>query len=223
MNYREGSMEKKTPIKVFLADDHPLFRSGLKYSLGMKKDFVILGEASDGYSAVEKIKEDKPDIVLIDLDMPGLSGIAAIRIVKKMMPDLIMLILSTYSEEKHVREAMNAGADGYLLKNIPLEELQAVIYQFINGDSCFSPYLLNISLEQIPVVDTVKLEDFGLTSREREVLHNLAQGTSNKEISNKLFISVETVKSHIKNIYKKLEVKNRVEAMKVYSDKLQPD
>lgn len=213
-------MENKAPIKVFLADDHPLFRSGLKFSLGMNKDFIILGEASDGYTAVEKIKEEKPDIVLIDLDMPGLSGIAAIRLIKTIMPDLIMLILSTYSDEKHVREAMNAGADGYLLKNIPLEELQNVIHQYISGDTCFSPYLVNISLEQNPVVNTVKHDDFGLTLREREVFDHLSQGISNKEISNELFISVETVKSHIKNIYKKLDVKNRVEAVKIYSESL---
>jgi len=216
-------MENMPPIKVFLADDHPLFRTGLRYSLGVQKDFVILGEASDGYTAVEMIKKDKPDIVLIDLDMPVLSGIASIRLIKKIMPDLIMLILSTYSDDKHVREAMNAGADGYLLKNIPLEELQSVIRQFINRESCFSPYLLDISLEQHPINATVKPDDFGLTSREREVLDLLARGISNKEISKGLFVSVETVKSHVKNIYKKLEVKNRVEAAKKIAGTFQLD
>lgn len=211
-------MEKTTPIKIFLADDHPLFRSGLKYSLGMQEDFSILGEASDGYSAVEMIQAEKPDIVLIDLDMPGLSGVAVIRMLKKIQPEVIMLILSTYSDEKHVREAMNAGADGYLLKNIPLEELKNVIHQFIKRESCFSPYILNIALEETPVFEPVKRDGFGLTLREREVLDLLAQGISNKEISQKLFISVETVKSHIKNIYKKLEVKNRVEAVKKYTE-----
>lgn len=216
-------MENNSPIKVFLADDHPLFRTGLKYSLGSQDDFVILGEASDGYSAVEKINEDKPDIVLLDLDMPGLSGVAAIRIVKKIMPDLIMLILSTYGDEKHVREAMNAGADGYLLKNIPLIELQSVIRQFVKGEPCYSPYLVDITLEQNLVTDTAKTEDFSLTAREREVLGLLGQGISNKEISKNLFVSVETVKSHIKNIYKKLDVKNRVEAVKKISEILPLD
>lgn len=216
-------MENNSPIKVFLADDHPLFRTGLKYSLGSQDDFVILGEASDGYSAVEKINEDKPDIVLLDLDMPGLSGVAAIRIVKKIMPDLIMLILSTYGDEKHVREAMNAGADGYLLKNIPLIELQSVIRQFVKGEPCYSPYLVDITLEQNLVADTAKTEDFSLTAREREVLGLLGQGISNKEISKNLFVSVETVKSHIKNIYKKLDVKNRVEAVKKISEILPLD
>jgi DNA-binding NarL/FixJ family response regulator len=211
------------PIKVFLADDHPLFRSGLKYSLGMQKDFAILGEASDGYSAVEKIKEDKPDFVLMDLDMPGLSGVAAIRLVKQIMPDLIMLILSTYSDEKHVRAAMSAGADGYLLKNIPLEELHSVILQFFNKKPCFSPYLVNICMEQNPIAEVVRTDDYSLTSREREVLNLLAKGTSNKDISKNLFVSIETVKSHVKNIYKKLEVKNRVEAAQKYSDTLHLD
>ena len=216
-------MEKTTSIKIFLADDHPLFRTGLKYSLGMQKDFVILGEASDGYSAVEKIKQEKPDIVLMDLDMPGLSGVAAIRLLKKMMPDLVMLILSTYSDERNIREAMNAGADGYLLKNIPLEELQSVILQYINKEPCFSPYLVNIALEPSPTVHQAKPDDFGLTIRESEVLDLLAKGTSNKEISDSLFISVETVKSHIKNIFKKLDVKNRVAAVKKLSDSSSPD
>jgi DNA-binding NarL/FixJ family response regulator len=216
-------MENNVPIKVFLADDHPLFRSGLKYSLGNQDDFVIMGEASDGYTAVEKINEDKPDIALLDLDMPGLSGIAAIRLVKKRMPDLIMLILSTYSDEKHVREAMGAGADGYLLKNIPLTELQSVIRQFIKKEPCYSPYLVDITLEQNPVKESVKVDDFCLTSREKEVLGLLGQGISNKEISKNLFVSVETVKSHIKNIYKKLDVKNRVEAVKKISEILPRD
>ncbi len=211
-------MEKQKEIRIFLADDHPLVRAGLKHSLGLKDGFVLTGEASDGYGAVDRIHADPPDIALIDVDMPGLSGIAVIRILKKSMPEVGLLVLSTYNDEKFVKEAMAAGADGYLLKNVPIDELEKIIRVFCAGKPCFSPYLVNLTMED-PVDEEKNDEDFGLTVREIEVLRCIAGGTPNKEISSTLFISLETVKSHVKNIYKKLGVRNRVEAVRFASEK----
>lgn len=207
-------MEEVANIRFFLADDHPLVRAGLKHSLGLKKGFNFSGEASDGYSAVERIREDPPDICLIDMDMPGLSGTAVVRILKKSMSDLKFLMLSTFGDEKFIREAMGAGADGYLLKSVPIDDLEKIIRTFCAGKPSFSPYLINLSLEDTIVRDQDK-QDVGLTGRELEVLRYIASGTSNKGISSELFISVETVKSHVKNIYKKLDVRNRVEAVRL--------
>lgn len=206
-------MEEISTIRFFLADDHPLVRAGLKHSLGLKNGFVISGEASDGYSAVEKILDDPPDIGLIDMDMPGLNGTGVVRILKKSIPKLKLLILSTYTDEKLVREAMSAGADGYLLKNVPISDLEKIIRSFCAGKTCFSPYLVNLSMEDAVVSEKGKV-DVGLTGRELEVLRDIANGKSNKEISAELFITVETVKSHVKNLYKKLGVRNRVDAVR---------
>ncbi len=211
-------MDEVSTIRFFLADDHPLVRAGLKYSLELKEGFVLSGEASDGYTAVERMHNDPPDIGLIDMDMPGLSGTAVVRILKKTLPDLILLVLSTFGDEKLVREAMGAGADGYLLKNVPIDDLEIIIRTFCAGSNCFSPYLVNLSLEDI-IEDKKEVEDVGLTVRELEVLKYIALGTSNKEMSSILFISIETVKSHVKNIYKKLDVRNRVDAVRLATKK----
>lgn len=212
-------MGKEKEIRIFLADDHPLIRTGLKHSLDQKDGFVLVGEASDGYSAVERINENAPDIALIDMDMPGLSGVAVIRVLRKSKQDMKLLILSTFNEEKFVRDAMSAGADGYLLKNVPLDELENIIRNVCAGKECFSPYLVNLGMEERLNKDNSEQKNYGLTAREIEVLNYISLGTPNKEISEQLFISLETVKSHVKNIYKKLEVKNRVEAVRLASDK----
>jgi len=205
-------------IKIFLADDHPLIRTGLRHSLSVRDGFDVVGEASDGYSAIEKISRLRPDIALIDMDMPGLTGNDVIRFFKKNMSELKLLILSTYSDKKFISEAMRAGADGYILKNVPIDELEKILRELCDGKSCFSPYLINLTTEDEQEYRRRK-ENFNLTTRETEILQALSEGMSNKEMSLKLFISVETVKSHVKNIYKKLDVKNRVEAVRLTSDK----
>lgn len=211
-------MKKNKDIKIFLADDHPLVRAGLRHSLRVRDGLEVIGEASDGYMAIEKISVLLPDIALIDMDMPGLSGNDVIRFLKKNMSELKLVILSTYSDKKFVSEAMRAGADGYILKNVPIDELEKILRELFEGKSCFSPYLINLTTEDECEYIEHK-ESFGLTMRENEILQALTHGMSNKEISSKLYISVETVKSHVKNIYKKLDVKNRVGAVTLASNK----
>lgn len=206
-------MEKNGRIRVFLADDHPLLRTGLRLSFDHREDIKLIAEAEDGYSAIEKIQTHKPDVSLIDIDMPKLSGVGVIRILRKTFPQMKLIVLSTYNDEHYIEKAMDAGADGYVLKSVKIDELVRIIKSIWSKKKILSPYLVNL---------TVGYSDFAqkgqdgvgayLTRREKEVLQFIAEGKSNKEISVLLCISPETVKSHIKNIFKKLGVKNRVEA-----------
>jgi DNA-binding NarL/FixJ family response regulator len=199
-------------MRIFLADDHPLLRTGLRLSLNQHNDIEIIGEASDGFSAVDKIQANPPDLSLIDVDMPGISGIGAIRILRENIPEMKILVLSSYNDEKYIRDAMRAGADGYVLKSVSTSELVRIIRCFCQGQSIISPYLVNLTLDLKEKEELENSTEAELTEREREILKCIADGKSNKEISDSLFVSVETVKSHVKNLYKKLNVKNRVEA-----------
>ena len=206
-------MSEDRAIRLFLADDHPLLRAGLRLSLSPIKDVKLIGEASDGFSAVEKIQADPPDVSLIDVDMPGLSGIGAIRILRKSFPDMKIIVLSTYNDENYIQEAMEAGADGYVLKSVGLDELVEIVKAFYAGSPKLSPYLVNLTSASAGHEKTVgKAQGPCLTMREKEVLQLIAEGKRNKEIAGMLFISTETVRCHVKHIFEKLKVKNRVEA-----------
>jgi DNA-binding NarL/FixJ family response regulator len=201
------------PIRVFLADDHPLLRIGLRLSLDQRQDVDVIGEAGDGFTAVEKIQTDPPDVSLIDVDMPGLSGIKAIRMLRRAIPQMKIFVLSTYNDEGIIRDAMRAGADGYILKSIEVRELVRIMESFCGGTPVISPYLVNLTLDPESEPEAPEnLESRGLTAREQEILQAITAGMGNKEISELLNISTETVKSHNKRIYKKLKVRNRVEA-----------
>lgn len=200
-------------IRVFLADDHPLLRIGLRHSFDRHEDVQLCGEAGDGFTAVERIQADNPDVALIDVDMPGLSGIGVIRVLKKSRPSMKILVLSTYNDERYVREAMAAGADGYILKNIDSDELLRIIKEVFRGENVVSPYLINLSLPPFCQREgKICDESPPLTLREEQILQGLIAGKTNKELAEQFHISLETVKSHTKNIYQKLKVKNRLQA-----------
>jgi DNA-binding NarL/FixJ family response regulator len=203
------------PIRVFLADDHPLLRIGLRLSLNQHNDITVISEADNGYNAVQKIVDICPDVVLMDVDMPGLSGIEAIRVLRMTFPAMIILVLSNYNDEEYIKDAMAAGASGYITKNIGAEDLAALIKSFYRGKTVISPYLVNLSISHSNPKKKIEPEAESaeeLTNREKEVLSCITEGKTNKDISHELFISLETVKSHTKSIFRKLEVKNRVEA-----------
>lgn len=204
-------MSQDRVIRVFLADDHPLLRIGLKLSFQEESDLVVVGEAENGFLAIEKIQSDPPDVVLLDVNMPGLSGIAAIRVLRRSLSQMKIVVLSTYNDSHYVQEAMQAGADGYVLKSVDVSELKRIIRCFAAGQKVMSAYLLNHSIE-VPPQDSL---DVMLTRREQEILAAIAEGKANKEIAAALFVTTETVKTHVKNIYRKLQVKNRVEATQV--------
>ncbi|MGC9964743.1 MAG: response regulator transcription factor [Syntrophobacteraceae bacterium] len=200
-------------MNIFLADDHPLFRIGLRIALDQEDGLKVIGEASDGFSAVEKIQSNPPDLSLIDVDMPGISGIRAIRILRKVMPEMKILVLSTYDDEQYIHDAMLAGADGYVLKCVEVADLVKIIRSVFEGRQLVSPFLVNLAVKGYTgECPEEPIEPVTLTQREKEILKAIIDGQSNKEISNTLCISIETVKSHIKSIYQKLQVRNRVEA-----------
>jgi DNA-binding NarL/FixJ family response regulator len=211
-------------IRVFLADDHPLLRTGLRLSFHEEEDIQIIGEAGNGFATIEKIKSNPPDVALIDVDMPGLSGIAAIRVLRRTLKDMKIIVLSNYNETRYIQEAMQAGADGYVLKSVEASELKRIIRSFYLGESVESAYLINLSVAEKPTNQT---EISMLTTREHQVLQQLAAGKGNKEIAEFFCVSTETVKSHVKNIYKKLNVKNRAGAtmkatsLSLFSEKTQ--
>ena len=210
-------MSESKVLKIVIADDHPLFRCGLRLSLNQSQNLEVIGEAENGFNAVDKIIALEPDVSLIDVDMPGLSGIAAIRMLRKALPDLKIMVLSAYDGGQYVRDAMSAGADGYILKSIDVEALIQILILVGRGQPVFSPYLLNLTLEPESAGETATGIPH-LSVREKEVLRHLVEGKGNSEIAGALFISYETVKSHIKNIFKKLNVTNRVEAVRITSE-----
>lgn len=199
-------------MNIFLADDHPLFRIGLRLALDQEEGLKVVGEASDGFSAVDRIRKNPPDLSLIDVDMPGMSGIRAIRILRKVMPEMKILVLSTYDDERYINEAMSAGADGYVLKCVEVADLVEIIRSVYAGRHPASPFMVNLAVKEGDAEAAEDSNEVALTQREKEILEAIIEGRNNKEISICLCISIETVKSHIKSIYQKLQVRNRVEA-----------
>lgn len=207
-------MSELAPIRVFIADDHPILRIGLSMYLEKHERISIAGEADNGFDAVKIIIEKQPDVVLMDIDMPGLSGIEAIRVLRKTLPDLTIIVLSTYSKREYIQEAMTEGASGYVAKNTKIDELIKIIEDFAAGRECLSPHLLNLSIkwrrnEDAGEDDSSQL----LTKAEIRVLRNIAQGKTNCEIAQINYVSIETVKTHVQRIFRKLGVGNRMEAV----------
>jgi DNA-binding NarL/FixJ family response regulator len=195
------------PIRVLLADDHPVVRAGLASVLSEQSDFELVGEAGDGEGAVALARERRPDVVLMDLRMPRMDGIAAIARITRDLPEVRILALSTYDGDADIRRALEAGARGYLLKDMLLTQLVSAVRAVHAGDrvlpSLLAERLLGHSFEP------------ELTERELEVLALVARGLGNKEIARKISRSSETVKAHLKSIVTKLGVANRTEAVTV--------
>jgi len=208
-----GPTSGNPPIKLFIADDHPLLRIGLRLAFDSIDTITIVGESDNGFDTIEKIQKTAPDVSLIDIDMPGLSGIPAIRVLHKVLPTMKILALSTYNDTNYIKNAMQAGADGYVLKTIGIDNLARLIEAFHAGRPIVSPYLVNLSVDLPPEDAQPDLPVEALTHREMQILRSIAAGKNNKDISTLLFLSIETVKSHIKHIFRKLHVNNRFEAV----------
>lgn len=198
-------------IKILVVDDHALFRAGLTGLLEDMNEFEIVGEASNGREAVESITRLKPDVVLLDVNMPGMSGVEVVEhIHKKVECKILMLTISKHEDD--LFGAINAGADGYLLKNAEPEELLKAIKQVYEGKSVLSAEVTRPVFKAISGMPKFP-SDRGLSSREVEVLNCLAQGLTTSEIAAELFISDNTVKTHIRHIFEKVEASNRAEAV----------
>lgn len=198
-------------IKILIVDDHAVVRSGLSKFLLVHKDLQLVGEAADGSEAVQLAGTYQPDVVLMDLIMPGMDGIAATREITRKYPHTKVIALTSFAEGNMIQGALQAGAVGYLQKNITAIELAAAIRSANSGRMTLSQEAVQVLAES---VSQPHLPGGGLTERELEVLGCMVEGISNSEIADRLIISQGTVKFHVSNIFQKLGVKNRVEAVR---------
>ncbi len=206
------------PIRVLIADDQALFRRGLYVVLGTEDQIEVVAEAADGEEAVAKASELAPDVVLMDVRMPKVSGIEAARRINELLPSTRILMLTVSDEEEDLYEAIKAGANGYLLKEISVEEVSDSIRAVVQGQSLISPSMASKLLNEFTSMakrtgEPEPLPAPVLTSRELEVLKLVALGMKNKEVADKLFISDNTVKNHVRNILEKLHLHSRMEAV----------
>ncbi len=199
-------------IKVIIVDDHAVVRSGLSKFLKVNKDFQLVGEASDGEEALQLVSLYQPDVVLMDLMMPGMDGITATREIQKKHPRIKIIALTSFSDQNMVQGALQAGATGYLQKNVTAIELAQAIRSACAGRMTLSPEATQVLAESVA---QPQLAGNQLTDRERDVLRCMLEGSSNQEIADTLVISLGTVKFHASNIFQKLGVDSRVEAVKL--------
>jgi DNA-binding NarL/FixJ family response regulator len=205
-------------IRVLIADDQALFRRGLYVVLGTEEFVEVVAEAENGEEAVAKAAELAPDVVLMDVRMPRINGIEAARQIRDLLPTTKILMLTVSDEEDDLYEAIKAGANGYLLKEISVEEVAEAIRAVIQGQSLISPSMASKLLNEFNSLarQAAEREQFPspvLTARELEVLKLVAKGMSNKEVADQLFISENTVKNHVRNILEKLHLHSRMEAV----------
>ncbi|MDQ7028926.1 MAG: LuxR family transcriptional regulator [Ardenticatenia bacterium] len=202
-------------IRVFLADDHRLFRQGVASLLEDAPDIEVVGEADDGLMAVHCVCELVPDVVLMDVHMPGINGTEATRVILRKCPRVRVLMLTVSEQDEDLFEAVRAGAHGYLLKNVDADELVAAIRQVHRGEAVLSPSMTARLMsgfreaERRPPANDV----LPLTERELDILHLLAQGATNREIARALVLSEHTVKTHVHHILEKLGAENRAQAV----------
>jgi DNA-binding NarL/FixJ family response regulator len=205
-------------IRVLIVDDHALFRRGLEMVLEQEDDVEVVGEAGDGAEAIEKAQELMPDVVLMDVRMPRRSGIEATQTIKDLIPHAKILMLTISDEEADLYDAIKAGANGYLLKEISIEEVANAIRSVAQGQSLISPSMASKLLNEFATMvkradEKQQVPTPRLTEREMEVLKLVAKGHNNRDIAKELYISENTVKNHIRNILEKLHLHSRMEAV----------
>jgi len=202
-------------IRVLIADDHPVFRDGLRVLLNSLPDAEVVGEASSGEEAVTMAMSVQPDVILMDLQMPGINGIEATRRIVHTTPHIGVLVVTMFEDDDSVFAAMRAGARGYLLKGAGQQEILRAIRSVANGEAIFGPgiaqRLINFFGNPGPRMPPQAFPE--LTDREREVLGMIAQGHSNTEIAGDLVLSQKTVRNHVSNIFSKLQVADRAQAI----------
>src|SRR5262245_6664290 len=193
-------------IKVLLVDDHPVVRKGIASCLAKHRNIEIIGEAGDGQDALKKTRDLVPDLVLMDIDMPNMSGLAVTEVLRKELPKVKVLILSMHGNSEYVMRILQSGARGYVLKDSPPDDLVKAIETVYEGNTFFSPDVARLALNHFVSGNGNPGERTELTAREREVLVNIAEGLSNKEIATRLGVGVRTVETHRERIMRKLDI-----------------
>jgi DNA-binding NarL/FixJ family response regulator len=202
-------------IRVLIADDHPLFRDGMRGLLGSLPDMEVVGEASSGEQAIELARELQPDVILMDIKMPGINGIEATREILHTSPRIGVLVVTMFEDDDSVFAAMRAGARGYLLKDSSGQEVGHAVRAVASGEAIFGPGVAQrlISFFSAPSPAVSRRAFPELTEREEEILSLVAQGKSNQKIAKELFVSLKTVRNHVSNIFLKLQVADRAQAV----------
>jgi len=209
-----SKVDLKRTIRILIADDHALFREGLRKILELEEDIEIVGEARDGAEALSLADRLKPDVILMDISFPGPNGVRIARQIKKRYREVHVIMLSMYEDTVHITESFQAGASGYVIKTRPSGELIQTIRSVFREGVSIPPIIEHKLLKGIRKPDFLSGAKRGnLTKREIRVLKLVASGKTNKEIAKKLFVSEKTVKNHLNHIYKKLGVKNRAQAV----------
>jgi DNA-binding NarL/FixJ family response regulator len=200
-------------MKILIADDHPVVREGLSAMLNRQPDIEVVGEAGNGREAVEKTRNLRPDIVLMDLRMPEMDGVEAMRRIAAINPEVRFIVLTTYDNDEYIFKGIEAGARAYLLKDSPREELFKAIRAVHRGESLIQPAVAGKVLDRFAELSRQVQSPEALSDREVEVVKLMAEGASNKEIAVSLHISESTVKTHIQTIFQKLGVSDRTGAV----------
>ncbi|HHY10500.1 MAG TPA: response regulator transcription factor [Firmicutes bacterium] len=206
-------------IEVLIADDHPLLRQGLVKLLDLEEEVVVVGQARNGEETLQKAEELQPDVVLLDINMPGMNGIEVAKILREKHPAIQILVLTIHDDESYVNEMIRIGASGYLLKDAEPSQVVQAIKKVFSGETVFPSHLMERVMEhyyQLEIeygrMKTAAALNELLTVRETEVLRCIVEGMSNKEIANCLHISEKTVKNHVTNLLRKLDVEDRTQA-----------
>lgn len=202
------------PIKVVIVDDHALIREGIKKLLELEEGIEIVAVAQDGEEALEKIASNRPDVVLLDINMPKMNGIECLKQIKAKYTKTKVIMLTIHEDSEYLIKTINIGAEGYVLKDADVSSLVKAIQKVVSGDIYIHPTLSNVLVKAYKRKDDEEEEDLiaGLTRREYEVISLISKGFNNKEIGQELFISEKTVKNHVSNIFKKINVNDRTQA-----------
>lgn len=207
-------------IEVLIVDDHPLLRQGLSTLLELEGGITVVGQASNGPEALRLAEELQPDVILLDINMPGMNGIEVAKIARERHPEIGILVLTIHDDETYVNEMIRSGAKGYLLKDAEPRQVVQAIKQVARGGSVYPTELMERVMERYHELEVqygrlqtaATIQELSLTSRELEILKYIVEGMSNKEIANALYISEKTVKNHITSLLRKLDVEDRTQA-----------
>ena len=199
-------------VNILLADDHRMVREGIRCLLENVPEFNVVGEAADGYECISFVNKTKPNIVLLDIDMPDMNGIEALRVIKEQKMICKVIMLTRHNEIDYLMKALEIGCDGYILKESSFDTLKKAIFKVYSGNKYIEPNMMPLLNANMQEKSNVKKRMSELTKREIDVLKMIASGAFNKEIASTLNISERTVKNHISNIFKKIEVSDRTQA-----------